>query len=89
MGCGTVNTVEQIAESMDDAALLRRLSAIEDRLAVKFAERCLVTADATGKRILRSNWHLARSRADLFMQMALEAESGVHATSKVNANDEG
>jgi len=84
-----VKTPEQIAAVQDDASLLRRLSAIEDRLAVKIAERGLVTADATGKRILRSNWHLARSRADLFMQMALEAESGVQATSKVNANDEG
>ena len=84
-----MNTVEQIAESMDDATILRRLSAIEDRLAVKIAERGLVTPDAAGKRILRSNWHLARSRADLFMQMAMEVESGVQAASKVNANDEG
>jgi hypothetical protein len=73
---------------MDDATLLRRLSAIEDRLAVKIAERGLQTPDAAGKRILRSNWHLARSRADLFMQMAMEAESGISPTIMVSANDE-
>jgi len=73
---------------MDDATLLRRLSAIEDRLAVEIAKRGLQTPDAAGKRILRSNWHLARSRADLFMQMAMEAESGTPATGKVWANDE-
>jgi len=73
---------------MTDAALLRRLSAIEDRLAVKIAERGLVTPDATGKRILRSNWHLARSRADLFMHMAMEAESGTSPVINASANDE-
>jgi hypothetical protein len=73
----------------DDATLLRRLSAIEDRLAVKIAERGLQTPDAAGKRILRSNWHLARCRADLFMQMAMEAESGLPLAGKACANDEG
>jgi len=80
---------EQNAAGLDDATLLRRLSAIEDNLAVKIAERGLVTPDAAGKRILRSNWHLARSRADLFMQMAMEAENCVQSTSKASANDEG
>lgn len=74
---------------MDDATLLRRLSAIEDRLAVEIAKRGLATSDnKEAQRILRSNWHLARSRADLFMQMAMEAESGTPATGKVWANDE-
>ena len=79
---------EQIAAGVDDATLLRRLSAIEDRLAVKIAERGLATPDAAGKRILRSNWQLARSRADLFMQMAMEAESGISPTIMARANDE-
>jgi hypothetical protein len=58
----------------DDAALLRALSRFEDRAATILAERGLATSEEADKRILRSNYMLARNRADVFMQMALEIE---------------
>lgn len=70
-----------------DAALLRRLAGFEDRLAVKIAERGLAVTDQAGKRILRSNWHQARCRADLFMQMAIEAEAGHVEKGMAHSND--
>lgn len=58
-----------------DADLLRALSRIEDRAAAIFAERGLACTDENAKRILRSNYTLARNRADVFMQMAMEVEN--------------
>jgi len=58
-----------------DADLLRTLSRLEDRAATILAERGLACADEADKRILRSNYMLARNRADVFMQMAMEAEN--------------
>jgi len=70
-----------------DAELLRRLSAFEDRLAVKIAERGMKTPDAEGKRILRSNWTLARARADMFMEMAMDIEADLTIKVSAHSND--
>ena len=48
---------------MREAALLRSLSRLEDRAAIILAERGLACADENDKRILRSNYMLARNRA--------------------------
>ena len=60
---------------MREIDLLRALSRIEDRAAAILAARGLACTDENDKRILRSNYMLARNRADVFMQMAMEADN--------------
>lgn len=61
---------------MSEEELLRALSRIEDRAAAILAARGLESTDENDKRILRSNYMLARNRADVFMHMAMKAENG-------------
>jgi inactivated superfamily I helicase len=62
--------------ALTEAELLRTLSRFEDRAATILAERGLASTDENDKRILRSNYMLARNRADVFMQMAMDAGNG-------------
>ena len=63
------------AGEVDEAELLRALSRIEDKAATILAARGLACTEEGAKRVLRSNYLLARTRADVFMQMAMEAEN--------------
>lgn len=75
------------APDMVDASLLRQLSAIEESMCAKIAERGLKCSDESGQRILRSNWHLARNRADIFMELAMDIEAGLTIHAKAQSND--
>ena len=55
-----------------DPNLLRQLAHIEDAFAQKCAE-IAVGADEGRTKLLRSNWHHAKMRAEVFMLMAMEA----------------
>jgi len=70
-----------------DPTLLRRLSAIEEAMCAKIAERGLQCADENGQRILRSNWQLARNRADIFMELAMDVEAGLTIKARAQSND--